>query len=67
MLAAEYLKIMLPCRWAASADLLELEIPLDWPVVPGVTPQVGSYADPMFRQDAALDQMMELLSLHSCL
>ncbi|KAK9824874.1 hypothetical protein WJX74_002306 [Apatococcus lobatus] len=28
--------------WAASADLLELNIDMDWPVVPGVTPQTLS-------------------------
>ena len=31
----------LPGRWAASADLMELNITMDWPVVPGVTPQVN--------------------------
>ncbi|KAK9865256.1 hypothetical protein WJX84_011806 [Apatococcus fuscideae] len=28
--------------WAASADLMELNITMDWPVVPGVTPQTLS-------------------------
>ena len=28
-------------RWKASADFLQLDIDIDWPVVPGVTPQVS--------------------------